>query len=807
MRIELRQEARWLDSDVETVIGLFMGRLGSGDGLLLESVEVDGRWGRYSLAAGDFLMAAAARSGRLELTVFDERLRGLTALSGRPFFEGLAELTAALTLAPENEKACPPITRALYGWLGPGAASGGPASGNEEGVFVLPGTVYLFDHTYNQLVQLSLRPGAPAAPPQPAVRPGPIRAAWDKNGYLAAASTLIGEIRGGRIREVSLAARFSAEFKGDLFNAYRRLRRLSPSAYMVFLRFGDFSLAVSSPEAMITCERNKLQLSPMAGSRAQGRGLAEDNLFEDELISDPRELTRHLTLLNQGREELLQLAAPDSVKVERFMERERFENLRRLTSRLAATVAHGKSGVEVLKALFPAGAVIGAPKAEALKLIGDLEPEPRGPYGGAVGWLGLDQGEVNLDFGLTTQGWWTQGGRAFWAVGEPLSEETDPENVWREIEARAEKAGSLLEPAPLAHVAAAPKVEPHPPAASVPAERPEMALRLPVLMENLAGHLNLGRTEAAHLFARLMDGELSHAQAGALLMGLKSKGETPVELAEAARAVLDRAVSLPPLPGPFLDIVGTGGDNQYTFNCSTAAALTMAGLGYKVVKHGNRSVSSKCGSADVLERLGEDLNRPPETVPEILARRNFVFLFAPAYHPSFRHIMPVRKDLGIRTIFNILGPLVNPARPDYSFLGAPNRAILPLMAEAQSLLGTKFTALVCGAGDYDEMTALGPAAVFLVEGDKITETTIDPARYGFAPCEPQALTISGPAEGEKVLRELLAGRGPAPMLDMLILNVAMAIYVFRGAESFDLCLNEARQAVEGGVGGRVPLSA
>jgi anthranilate phosphoribosyltransferase len=286
-------------------------------------------------------------------------------------------------------------------------------------------------------------------------------------------------------------------------------------------------------------------------------------------------------------------------------------------------------------------------------------------------------------------------------------------------------------------------------------------------------------------------------------MGLKAKGETPVELAEAAQAVLDRAVPLPPLPGPFLDIVGTGGDNRYTFNCSTAAALTMAGLGYKVVKHGNRSISSKCGSADVLERLGEDLNRPPEAVPEILDRRNFVFLFAPAYHPSFRHIMPVRKDLGIRTLFNILGPLVNPARPDYSFLGAPNRTILPLMAGAQRLLGSKFTALVCGAGDYEELTALGPAAVILVEGDKITETTIDPASYGFTPCEPRALTISGPAEGEKVLRELLAGRGPAPMRDMLILNVALAIYVFRVAESFDLCLNEARQAVEGGAGGRV----
>ncbi|MDR2725496.1 MAG: anthranilate phosphoribosyltransferase, partial [Candidatus Adiutrix sp.] len=485
----------------------------------------------------------------------------------------------------------------------------------------------------------------------------------------------------------------------------------------------------------------------------------------------------------------------------------RFEKLRRLTSRLAAAVASGRNGVDVLEALFPAGAAIGAPKIQALKLINDLEPEPRGPYGGAVGWLGLDQGGANLDLGITTQGWWARGGRAFWAVAGPLAEEIDPENMWREIEVRGETAWNILRPEPGQAALPAAKVVSiatvPPPTAIVTAERPEMALRLPVLMENLADHLNLSRDEAAHLFSRLLDGELNQAQAGAMLMGLRAKGETPVELAEAARAVLDRAVPLPPLPGPFLDIVGTGGDNHYTFNCSTAAALTMAGLGYKVVKHGNRSVSSKSGSADVLERLGEDLNRPPEAVAEALARRNFVFLFAPAYHPSFRHIMPVRKDLGIRTLFNILGPLVNPARPGYSLLGAPNRTILPLMAEAQRLLGTKFTALVCGAGDYDEMTALGPSMVILVERDKITETTIDPADYGFSPCEPKALTISGPAEGEKVLRELLAGRGPAPMRDMLILNVALAIYVFRGAESFDLCLKEAREAVEGGAGGRV----
>ncbi|MDR3038569.1 MAG: chorismate-binding protein, partial [Candidatus Adiutrix sp.] len=657
MKTILKQRVTWLDSDVETVIGLFLGRLGAGDGLLLESAEVDGRWGRYSLAAGDYLLTAVCRDGRLALTVSDDRLKDLERLSGRPFFDGLAELAGALEIESDSNPAAPPITRALYGDLGYGAAAGARASaGGEEGFFVLPGTVYLFDHPYHQLVRLSLRPEAEGSGPVPArageTRLGPPLPSWDRAGYLKAAAEAAGLIRLGRAREITLATQFAADFTGDLFPAYRRLRRGRPSAYMVFMRFGDFSLAVSSPEAMITCEQGKLFLSPLAGSRSLNRTLDEDNLFEDELLSDPRELARHLALVGQGREELALVAKPGSVQVERLMEMERFENLRRLTSRLSATAAEGRSAVDILRAVFPAGAVSGTPKAEARRLIDGLEPAARGPYGGAVGWLGLDRGWVNLDFGITTQALWTRGGRAFWAVGVGLTEGSDPDRGWREIMARAETARALL--APEAGPAAGPPPEgltprggaavPLPAAAPAP---PEAAPRLPVLMENLAEHQDLTRDTAAYLFARLMDGELSSAQAGALLMGLKSKGETALELAEAARAILARAVPLPPLPGPFIDIVGTGGDGRYSFNCSTATALTLAGLGYKVVKHGNRSVSSKSGSADALELLGENLNRPPELVPEALARRNFVFLFAPAYHPSFKHIMPVRKELGI----------------------------------------------------------------------------------------------------------------------------------------------------------------
>lgn len=331
----------------------------------------------------------------------------------------------------------------------------------------------------------------------------------------------------------------------------------------------------------------------------------------------------------------------------------------------------------------------------------------------------------------------------------------------------------------------------------------EPPIRLPLLMETVADGQDLSRDMAAQLFSRLMDGELNPSQAGALLMGLRAKGETPVEMAEAAKAVLDRAIPLPPLPGPVLDVVGTGGDGRNSFNCSTATALVMAGLGYKVVKHGNRSISSRSGSADVLELLGVDLASPPERVPELLAEHNFAFLFAPNYHPAFSHIMPVRKEMGIRTLFNILGPLVNPAKPAHSLLGAHAPEAATLLAGALAEMDTVFSAAIHGAGGYDEMTTMGPAIVYLVEGRQVAQISVDPAHYGFKPARPEELAISGPREGVAVLRELLAGRGPEPMRDMLMLNVAMAIYVMRGAQTFDECLIEARQAVNDGAGQHV----
>ncbi len=307
-------------------------------------------------------------------------------------------------------------------------------------------------------------------------------------------------------------------------------------------------------------------------------------------------------------------------------------------------------------------------------------------------------------------------------------------------------------------------------------------LQMAAVMESLAQGKDLGVEEAAEAFARLMDGELSPSQAGALLLGLRAKGETPDEVGEAVNAVLARAIPVPPVSGTVIDIVGTGGDGKSSFNCSTATALTLAGMGHRVLKHGNRSVSSRCGSADVLEQMGIPLDTPPEAVPRALDREGFVFLFAPRYHPCFRHIMPVRRELGVRTLFNILGPMVNPGKPSHHLFGVPDVAQLPLVAATLARSGTGTGAVVCGAGGYDEVTPLGEAELFFVDKAATRPGRLDPAEYGFAPCTEQELAVEGPEQAAGVLREILQGRGPKPMQDMLALNLGLALYLLGSAE-------------------------
>lgn len=324
------------------------------------------------------------------------------------------------------------------------------------------------------------------------------------------------------------------------------------------------------------------------------------------------------------------------------------------------------------------------------------------------------------------------------------------------------------------------------------------------ILERLATKQDLSAEMASWAFTRLMDGVMTQAQAGAFLTSLRMKGECALELAHAVRAALARAVRVGGIEGTAIDIVGTGGDGRHSFNCSTASSFVVAGLGYRVIKHGNRAVSSTCGAADAMESLGIPLEKDPVAVVEMLKQRNLTFLFAPYFHPAFKNIGPLRKELGVRTLFNILGPMINPARTSHLLMGVARESLMQLVADTLLLSPTlKRAAVVCGAGDYDEVTPIGPARILLLDNGTISTLPLDPAKYDIKPCTPDDLAVHSREDAVRVLREILEGKGPEPMRDMVVLNVALALYLLEEGQDMDACMARAREAVTAGVGRKV----
>ena len=312
--------------------------------------------------------------------------------------------------------------------------------------------------------------------------------------------------------------------------------------------------------------------------------------------------------------------------------------------------------------------------------------------------------------------------------------------------------------------------------------------RISRILDALAAGQDLTADMAAAGFADIMDGRMTPAQAGCFLMGLRMKGETPLEMAHAVGIALGRANRVEGLEGDCIDVVGTGGDGRNSFNCSTATALTLAGMGYRVVKHGNRAVSSSCGSADALEGLGFPLDVAPEDVRRLLDERNFAFLFAPNFHPSFRNVGPIRRELGIRTLFNLLGPLINPARPTHILLGVARPELVELLAETLRQSHIRKAAVVYGAGGYDEVTPLGSTKMMIIHNGRLTPMSLDPLDYGIQPCNPEELAVHSKSEAVDVLKNILAGKGPRAMMDMVILNVGVAMFLLE--EHMDLYLEQ-----------------
>ncbi len=311
---------------------------------------------------------------------------------------------------------------------------------------------------------------------------------------------------------------------------------------------------------------------------------------------------------------------------------------------------------------------------------------------------------------------------------------------------------------------------------------------------------SLTEAEAASAFEVIMRGDATPSQIAGFIVALRMKGETVDELTGFARTA--RAMATPiSVDGALLDTCGTGGDGLATFNISTLAAIVAAACGARVAKHGNRAASSMCGSADVLEQLGVKIDLPPEGVARCIEGAGIGFLFAPVFHPSFRHAGPSRRELGVRTVFNVLGPLCNPAGARYQALGVADPKMAARMADVLQRLGVERAIVFHAADGMDELSVASPSSVIEIDGQR-KEYELDPAELGLAKAPVEAMRGGGPEENARLAREVLGGATGARR-DVVLLNAAAALRAAGLARQWREGIGLAAEAIDSGRAGDV----
>jgi anthranilate phosphoribosyltransferase len=296
------------------------------------------------------------------------------------------------------------------------------------------------------------------------------------------------------------------------------------------------------------------------------------------------------------------------------------------------------------------------------------------------------------------------------------------------------------------------------------------------LLQKVMRKEDLTAAEAAQAMDDIVEGRVAPAQVAGLLVGLAMKGERPAEIVGLARSMRSRAVTIAAPAGGTVDLCGTGGDAAGTFNISSVASIVAAACGLTVAKHGNRSVSSQCGSADVFEALGVNVSASPATVDRCLQGARFAFLFAPSFHPSMHNVATVRRDLGVRTAFNLLGPLTNPTRPAFQIVGVPRPELTELLARALSMLGSTRAWVVHGADGLDELSTTGYTKVSECRAGAVNTFYLHPAEVGLPKAALAALAGGDAAANAAIARRVLAGeRGAAR--DIVLLNAGAALFV------------------------------
>jgi len=324
----------------------------------------------------------------------------------------------------------------------------------------------------------------------------------------------------------------------------------------------------------------------------------------------------------------------------------------------------------------------------------------------------------------------------------------------------------------------------------------------PALIEKLRQRVDLTVDEAAGAMETIMDGQAQPSQIAGLLVGLAMKGERPDEIVGLARTMRARATKLSRSFAPVFDTCGTGGDNAHTFNVSTVAALVLAACGVRVAKHGNRSASSRCGSADLFEALGVNVSATPPAVERCLDEAGIAFLFAQVFHPSMRHAAPTRKELGVRTAFNLLGPLTNPAGAARQLVGVPRPELTELVARSLQQLGAERAWVVHGADGLDEISTTGYTKVSECRGGSVNTFYLHPADVGLAKASPAALRGGDAAENARIAKEVLAGT-PGPARDIVLLNAGASLLIAGRAATIPEGIAMAADAIDSGKAARV----
>ena len=325
-----------------------------------------------------------------------------------------------------------------------------------------------------------------------------------------------------------------------------------------------------------------------------------------------------------------------------------------------------------------------------------------------------------------------------------------------------------------------------------------MKIGIAEAIQRTVEHREVFHDEMLHVMRQIMRGELTSAQIAGFIIGLRVKKETVGEIAAAAQVMREFATTVPLKDHTHVvDVVGTGGDGAHTFNISTAATFVTAAAGGKVAKHGNRSVSSRSGSADVLEALGVNIALSPQQVAQAIERIGLGFMFAPAHHSAMKHAAPVRKDLGVRTLFNILGPLTNPAGAPNQLLGVFHPDLVGIQTRVLQRLGSRHVMTVHGLDGLDEISISGETLVGELLKDEVREYTIHPSQFGLELYDRRAIQVNTVQESKEMIRAVLENQ-PGPALNIVLLNAGAAIYVSGHAKSIETGIEHARRAIAGG---------